>query len=200
MVRTHYISAFLLATLLSPIVPSLALGADDSEVRRELEQQYQELAWAHGRGDHKAIVGLLTSDFRSINSEGVYDFRATKEYYEKMYPDESRYTIRELTVSEDRLAAVAEVYWQSSMLRTLAGAERRIEFSCMKRDTWTKTRKGWKLKLVDHVRDAKKFVDGKRVDPTKQFDPDAPPYEPPEKEGKDMGQGADSTSRGGHTP
>jgi hypothetical protein len=47
--------------------------------------------------------------------------------------------------------------------------------------TWAKTPAGWKLKIVDAVRDQKKFVDGKRVDPTKPYNPDDPPYNPDEK-------------------
>ena len=60
------------------------------------------------------------------------------------------------------------------------GKRRRVDTSVVQRETWTKTTAGWKLKSVDNVRDQKRFVDGKRVDPTKPHDPDAPPYNPDE--------------------
>ena len=163
-----------------PHAPPYVPGKDEAEVRRELEQQYQKLVEAHAEGP-KAIVSLLTADFHAIGPDGrIEDLRAMKSY-EKTYSARARYTIRELAVSENRLIAVVEVFREITEGRTLAGAPRKIVTSCMKRDTWSRTRKGWKLKSVDHIRDQKKFVDGKRVDPTKPFDPDAPPYEPAEK-------------------
>ena len=48
----------------------------------------------------------------------------------------------------------------------------------VQREIWAKTSEGWKLKSVDNVRDQKTFVDGKRVDPAKPYDPDDPPYNP----------------------
>jgi len=69
----------------------------------------------------------------------------------------------------------------------LAGTFRTVNTSEVMRQTWSRTRKGWKMKSVDNIRDERRSVDGKRVnpDPTKPFDPDAPPYEPPVKAGTD---------------
>jgi hypothetical protein len=46
------------------------------------------------------------------------------------------------------------------------------------------TPEGWKLKLIDDVRPGAWIVDGKRVDPSKPYDPDAPPYKPDENKPK----------------
>jgi hypothetical protein len=167
--------------LFDPHAPPYVPGKDEAEVRRELEQQYQKLVEAHAEGP-KAFASLLTADFHAIDSDGrIEDLRAMKQAYAETYSARARYTILELAVSENRLIAVVEVFREITEGRTVAGAPRKIVTSSMKRDTWSRTRKGWKLKSVDHIRDQKKFVDGKRVDPTKPFDPDAPPYEPAEE-------------------
>jgi hypothetical protein len=85
-----------------------------------------------------------------------------------------------LVVSENELIAVAEVFQEATRYRELAGKRRRVDTNVSQRETWSKTAEGWKLKSVDNVRDQKRFVDGKRVDPTKPYDPDAPPYDPDE--------------------
>jgi hypothetical protein len=62
--------------------------------------------------------------------------------------------------------------------RMIDGQRRRIETSVLQDETWSKGSGGWKLKFVGNVHDQRNFVDGKRVDPTKPYDPKAPPYQP----------------------
>jgi len=160
------------------------LVADDAQVRRELEQQYQKLAEAHDRQDRNAIASLKTQDFHAIHPDGrIGDVREMEEYTKRFLemnkpPHNVRNTIRELAVSVNQLIAVVEVFQEASRMRELAGKLRKVDNSVMQRETWSKTADGWKLKSVDNVRDQKRYVDGKRVDPTKPFDPDAPAYEP----------------------
>jgi hypothetical protein len=163
---------------------------DDPEVRKELEAQYKRLAEAHDRRDLKAIVALKTADFHSIFPDGRVGDSKVMEQYTKQFlesnlpPYNIRVTIQKLTVSENKLIAVAEVLQEVTRYRELAGKRRKVETSVVQRETWAKTPDGWKLKSVDNVRDQKRFVDGKRVDPTKPYDPDAPPYSPDETKEK----------------
>jgi uncharacterized protein related to proFAR isomerase len=176
--------AVLIAMALAHLSPPLALGADDVGVRSELEQQYHKRAEAYGVQDRKAIASMYTADFDAILSDGqILDVLAEKELDMKT-PAEVRYTIRELAVSENRLIAVVEVSREMKWMEKLIGRLRTVSTSHVMRNTWSRTPKGWKLKSVDSIRDEKRFVNGKRVDPdpTKPFDPDAPPYEPPAKE------------------
>src|SRR5678816_1638779 len=94
-------------------------------------------------------------------------------------PYNIRCAIQKLVVSENKLIAVAEVFQEASRYRELAGKRRRVDTSVVQRETWAKTADGWKLKSVDNVRDQKRFVDGKQVDPLKPYDPEAPPYKDP---------------------
>jgi hypothetical protein len=156
----------------------------DSAIRKELAAQYEKLAAAHDRKDLAAIVAMKTADFHAIFPDGrVGDARAMEEYSRQFLeanqpPYNVHVGIETLTVSENGLIAVAEVLQKATRYRELAGKRRRVDTSVRQRETWSKTADGWKLKCVDSVRDQRRFVDGKRVDPTKPYDPDAPPFEP----------------------
>jgi ketosteroid isomerase-like protein len=157
---------------------------DDSDVRKELEAQYKKLAEAHDRKDVKAILALKTSDFHTFFPDGrIGDSKLMEEYTRNFLernqpPFDQRFTIQKLTVSDNKLIAVAEVLQELTRNQDLAGKRRKVETSVVQREIWAKTPEGWKLKSVDNVRDQKKFVDGKRVDPSKPYNPDDPPYSP----------------------
>ncbi len=169
---------------------SLCFGAgaaraqSDAEIRQELESKYKQLAEAHDRRDLKTIVGMKTADFHAIFADGRVGDSKTMEEYSRQFleanapPFNIRFTIRKLTVSDNKLIAVAEVLQEASRMREMAGKLRKVETSVVQRETWARTPDGWKLKVVDDVRDQKKFIDGKRIDPTKPYNPDDPPYNP----------------------
>ena len=160
--------------------------AQDTEatVRAELDARYTELARAHDRKDLAAIVAMKTTDFHSIFPDGnVGDARVMEQYSRNFLeanqpPYDIRVRILRLSVSPNQLIAVAEVLQEASRFRDLAGKRRKVETSVVQRETWSKVGGEWKLKSVDNVRDQKRFIDGKRVDPTKPYDPNAPPFNP----------------------
>jgi hypothetical protein len=55
---------------------------------------------------------------------------------------------------------------------------RRVDTSACHRETWINTAEGWRLRLIDNVQSLVWSVDGKRVDSSKTYDPDAPAYAP----------------------
>jgi uncharacterized protein DUF4440 len=177
-------SAALAAVVVMLLNAMTASAQDDAGVQKELEAQYQRLAEAHTKKDLKAIVGLKTADFHAIFPDGRVGDSKLMEQYSKQFlesnqpPYNIRVTIQKLTVSENKLIAVAEVFQEVTRYRELEGRRRRVDTSVIQRETWAKTSDGWKLKSVDSVRDQKRFVDGKRVDPSKPYDPNAPPYNP----------------------
>jgi ketosteroid isomerase-like protein len=175
-------AALFLAALMGPA--AVVHAQDDADVRRELEAQYKKLADAHDRKDLKAILALKTSDFHAVFPDGrIGDSKVMAQYSRDFLarnepPFNLRFTIEKLTVSYNKLIAAAEVFQEASRYQDLAGKRRKVETSVIQREIWAKTTGGWKLKSVDNVRDQKKFVDGRRVDPTKPFNPDDPPYAP----------------------
>jgi ketosteroid isomerase-like protein len=174
--------AFFIVALICLNLPVRA--QDGTDVRRELEAQYKNLAEAHDRKDLKAIIALKTSDFHAIFPDGRVGDSKLMEQYSKEFlernqpPFNLRFTIQKLNVSYNKLIAVAEIFQEAARYQDLAGKRRKVETRVVQREIWAKTPDGWKLKSVDNVRDQKKFVDGKRVDPTKPYNPDDPPYNP----------------------
>ena len=172
---------FLIALICQALV---ARAQDDADVRRELEGQYKKLAEAHDRKDLKAIIALKTSDFHAVFPDGRVGDSKLMEQYSKEFlernkpPFNLRFTIQKLTVSYNKLIAVAEIFQEAARYQNLAGKRRKVETSVIQREIWAKTTEGWKLKSVDNIHDQKKFVDGKRVDPAKPYNPDDPPYNP----------------------
>jgi hypothetical protein len=181
-VKKQISAAFLLIALIC--LASVARAQDDADVRRELEAQYKKLAEAHDRKDLKAIIALKTSDFHAVFPDGRVGDSKLMEQYSKEFlernksPFNLRFTIQKLTVSYNKLIAVAEIFQEAARYQDLAGKRRRVETSVIQREIWAKTTEDWKLKSVDNIHDQKKFVDGKRVDPVKPFNPDDPPYNP----------------------
>jgi SnoaL-like domain len=170
---------FTLAFLLS----ALAVNADVATVRREIEAQYAKLAEANEKKDIAAVMALKSDTFYTIGPKGELNDRLSMQEYSRRFlepllpPIVIHDTIRDLKVSQNELVAVATVFQEVSRYRELAGKKRKIETSVVQRETWVKTADGWKLQFVDDVHDQITIVDGKRVDPTKPYDPDAPPYQ-----------------------
>lgn len=182
-------SVFLLVVALIALNASVQ-AQGDPDVQKELEAQYKKLAEAHDRKDLKAIVALKTSDFHAFFPDGrIGDSKVMEEYSRNFLernqpPFNQRFTIQKLTVSQNKLIAVAEVLQEVTRYRDLEGKRRKVETSVVQREIWAKTSEVWKLKSVDNVRDQKTFVDGKRVDPTKPYNPADPPYSPDDAGGK----------------
>jgi hypothetical protein len=161
-----------------------AKAQDDAAVRLELEKQYAKLIEANEKKDLKAIQALRTADFHTIGPDGRVNDSPTMLEYSRRFLEMNKppliikMTIKQLTVSEHQLIAVATIFQEVTRYQELAGQRRKVETSVVQRETWAKTPDGWKLKLVDDVHDQRKYVDGKRVDPTKPSNPDDPPYQP----------------------
>jgi ketosteroid isomerase-like protein len=175
-------AAFLFAAFLGLNVPVYA--QDDAEIKKELEAQYKKLAEAHDKKDLKAILALKTVDFHTFFPDGrIGDSKLMEEYSKNFLernqpPFNMKFTIQKLDVSYNKLIAAAEVLQELTRYQDLAGKRRKVETSVIQREIWAKTPEGWKLKSVDNVRDQKIFVDGKRTEPGKPYNPDNPPYNP----------------------
>lgn len=151
-------------------------------IRQALEIQYAKLAQAIEHKDHAAFQALRTADFHTLDEQGrartpeQMSDRALAMLDSIQPPIETRNEIGTIEVHGDEATATVRQYF-SKMLH-VAGKLRRVETYVTQDETWIKTEDGWKLKFVDGVRDPEAYVDGKRIEPGKPYDPDAPPYEP----------------------
>lgn len=151
-------------------------------VRRALEESYARLAEAIEKNDVEAILAFRHPDFSAVNLQG-----------QKLSTDEMAARTRQMvalirppirtgnilgTIDVKGDEAVVTVRQSFSRMQIVAGKLRKVETSVTQDETWTKTQQGWRLRFVQNERDNEWYVDGKRIEPGKPYDPDAPPYEP----------------------
>ncbi len=153
-------------------------------VKRILNKRYEALAKTMDERDLKKILSFKTSDFHSIGPDGKVLDNLTMEEYSRQFitnnipPYNIKNTILNLRLSDNQVVAVVDVLQESVRKRDLVGKVRDVKTTVLQTETWIYTNKQWKLKFVDNVHDQKRFIDGKRVDPTKPYNPDEPLYDP----------------------
>jgi ketosteroid isomerase-like protein len=151
-------------------------------VRAALEEQYAKSVAAYHDEDPEVILALRTPDFsfqppsgqRSSPEEAAAYIRASFEQVERTL--QLTFDIQEITVQNDTAIATIHQHWRRAQLK--AGQLRTVDTEAIQREWWVLTAEGWRLFFVDAVRPGIWKVDGKRVDPSRPYDPDAPPFEP----------------------
>jgi hypothetical protein len=151
-------------------------------VRRALEEQYAKIAEATRNKNLAALLALRTSDFSVHMPNGeTWSFDQSAEYAKRGFEQVQSiislsFEIATIDLKGNEAAAIIHQHW--SRMQIMKGKLRRVETSAVQRETWINTPEGWRLKLIDDIHPGAWYVDGKRVDPTKPYDPEAPPYQP----------------------
>lgn len=177
-------------TIMAILVVTVSSGAQCSNeelrlesVRKQLAKQYEREEAANKNKDVAALLALRASDCSADLSGGTHSNCEDMEKYTRQLIAELgtvaslTNTILALRLEGD--TAVATVAQHFVRTQTKLGKQRNIDTSAVQDETWVQTPQGWKLKFVANVHGRRWYVDGKRVDPRKPYDPDAPPYNPP---------------------
>jgi ketosteroid isomerase-like protein len=150
-------------------------------VLREIDAQYAKLANAMRARDVDALFALYTPDYHVVMAGGeVWSRERSLEYQRKGLARvrETHHignTIIHLVVCGDRATAtVLQQWYRTQMMDTL----RRVETNAVQDEIWVRTPDGWKRGDIKEIRNGASFVDGKRVDIRRPYDPNAPPYDP----------------------
>jgi len=152
-------------------------------VRHALEQAYAQLEAAIEKNDAEAILAFRHPDFGAIDAEGrtlsAEDMRnRTYQMVSAIRPPiDAGFSLGIIEVNGDD-EAVATVRQSFSRMQRMGDKLRKVDTSVTQDETWVRTPEGWRLRFVQHVRDMQWYVDGKRVEPGKPYDPDAPAYAP----------------------
>lgn len=151
-------------------------------VRRALEQMYAKIADAQRNEDIEALRAMRTPDFTVDLPNGQrWDLETAMNYSRAGFQQvESNIsisnTIESLDVHDDVAVAVVRQRW--SRMQMKAGKVRRVDTEAIQTETWVNTADGWRLKHIGDVKPGAWYIDGKRIDPSKPYDPDAPEYKP----------------------
>ena len=151
-------------------------------VRRALEAMYAKIAQAQINEDIDALRATRTSDFSVDMPNGQkWDLETSLNYSRAGFQQvESNIsmsnTIESLDVQGDTAVAVMHQRW--SRMQMKAGQLRRVDTEAIQTETWVNSADGWKLKHIGDIKPGAWYVDGKRIDQTKPYDPNAPEYKP----------------------
>ncbi|HYM80950.1 MAG TPA: nuclear transport factor 2 family protein [Candidatus Limnocylindria bacterium] len=162
------------------VATGLAHYADVQKIR----SRYEHMASAFAARDVEAIAALRTADFQVDFPNGDrHDAAQMLEVLRHFFvqnrpPIQLWYTLR----SAERTGPdtiVVEVFQQGSRYQELAGKLRKVEHDITQRETWRREDGVWRFRAVAAIRNPHRWVDGKPIDPSKPFDPAAPPFRPP---------------------
>ena len=151
-------------------------------VRRALEEQYAKIEEAQRNKDIEALRATRTSDFTvdMLNGE-KWDLEKSLNYSRAGFQQvESNInqsnTIESLDVHGEIAVAVVHQRW--SRMQMKAGKVRRVDTEAIQTETWVNTKDGWRLKHISEIKPGAWYVDGKRIDPSKPYDPNAQEFKP----------------------
>jgi ketosteroid isomerase-like protein len=152
-------------------------------VRKALEARYAEIREAYRVKDPEAVLRLRTEDFHAIMPSGErWDAATSAQYTHAGFAQVDTtlnltFDIGTIDVQGDTAAAEIDQHWVRRQQK--AGARRHVDTRAHQRETWIQRNGAWRLWRVDHVQPGPWIVDGKRIDPSKPYDPKAPPWKPP---------------------
>ena len=157
--------------------------ADKSKpVRRALEEMYAKIAAAQQNEDIEALRATRTADFSVDMPNGQkWDLETSLNYSRVGFQQVERNisitnTIESLDVHDDEAVAVMHQRW--SRMQVKAGKLRRVDTEAVQTETWVNTKDGWRLRHIGDIKTGAWYVDGKRIDPSKPYDPNAPEFKP----------------------
>jgi ketosteroid isomerase-like protein len=152
-------------------------------VRHALEARYAEIREAYRVKDPDVVLRMRTENFHAVMPSGeTWDAATSAQYTRAGFAQvESTlaltFELGMIEVQGDTAAAEIDQHWVRRQQK--AGALRHVDTRAHQRETWLNRNGTWLLWRVDHVQPGRWIVDGKRIDPSKPYDPKAPAYEQP---------------------
>ena len=151
-------------------------------VWKAIDAQYARLAEAMRKKDADALFALYTPDFHAVTPTGEVWTRERSLAYQRnglAQVNETTHisnTILRLNICGDEATATVLQQWYRTQM--MVGKLRRVDTNAVQDEKWVKTPDGWKRGDINEVKNGAAFVDGKRVDTNKPYDPEAPAYDP----------------------
>lgn len=148
--------------------------------------QYSRLARAIQRKDFDAMVALYAPSFE-VDMKGeatgapVWNREKSLAVQKQRLDSVTQTRLISNTILHLRdcgSRATATVLQQWYRTQNVDGVLRNIETAAVQDEEWLKTQDGWKRGNIGNIHQGATLVDNKRIDNTKPYKPDAPPYDP----------------------
>ena len=155
--------------------------------RRNIERQYEKMAIAQQNVDIQMLLSVTHPDYKAYTPSGeIWDYKKLEMYWsgglkQIVSTEATEFNIKTFNLNKTRDTAVVLIHQVWKRRQWMAGKIRDVSTDAEQTETWVHTTDGWKRWKVDNVSNRGALVDGKRVDATKPYDPDAPEYNPDEK-------------------
>jgi|GEM_PF-2291704 len=161
------------------------MGPRERRARAEIQRRIDQTIAADKAEDVEAAVRFNTADFTAKTVGGrTLTRQQVKEHIQRNHnfiisvSDRTRVIIDCLVLEGDN----ATVYINQHFVRTVPiGADRKpreLVTNVTHREDWVRTRRGWMRSFIEELESGPFFLDGKRMNPNRPFDPEAPPYDP----------------------
>ena len=157
-------------------------ATQESATWQGIGRGYARIADAIRRRDIDALLALYAAEIRTETPDGTVWDREQAIAYARAGIEQVRETrlisnvILAIEDCGDR--AVATVLQQWFRTQMFQGQVRTLDTAAVQDEEWVATSDGWKRGSVTNVRRGAWTIDGKRVEPGRPFDPDAPDWEP----------------------
>lgn len=150
---------------------------------QHLDGQYARIERATIAKDPKQLFAVYAPDFEAHMLNGkVWSFKESADYSTSGFDQVKENLSISNTLLDLRtcgpMVLKATVLQQWSRRQMWFGKLRLFQTVTVQDETWVSIEGEWKRKLVDNLRPGAWLVDLKRVDPTKPYDPEAPPFDP----------------------
>lgn len=155
--------------------------------RRNIERQYEKMAIAQQNVDIQMLLSVTHPDYKAYTPNGdVWDYKKLEMYWagglkQIVSTETTEFNIKTFILSQNMDTAVVLIHQIWKRRQWMAGKIRSVSTDAEQTETWVHTNEGWKRWKIENVSNKGALVDGKRVDITKPYDPDAPEYKPDEK-------------------
>ena len=177
------------ALLLSALVTSLVAGEaaayskpKPKPVRAALEKRYAGMRDAYFARDSSAVLATRLPDTFSITPAGdTLQAEAIRAYIRASFEQVEAtlaldWRLGVIDVHGDTAAVDVDQHWVRRQQK--GGAVRHVDTRARQRETWIRKRDQWYVWRIDRIQPGEWRVDGKRVDPSRPYDPEAPEYRP----------------------
>jgi len=150
---------------------------------QQLDGQYARIERATLANDGKQLFAVYAPDFEAHMLNGqVWSFKQSASYSTAGF-DQVKQNIS-ISNTLLNLEACGPTTLKTTVLQQWS--RRQLDFgrlvltqtATVQDETWVLLEGEWKRKLVENLRPGAWLIDLKRVDPTKAYEPDAPPFDP----------------------